>query len=118
MTEQNKDNLLFLSALKEAVRQYPHYFYITGELNQIDSMWDLQPQFSTLESLLLEDEPTQQFVIAVWSFFKPIALGESNFADMTRKLHPWQRSILSQLMLYDPLNEAPAPEEDVELSTQ
>lgn len=104
MTEQEKNNALFVSALKEAVRQYPNYFYITGDLTQLDSMWDMQPQYSMLEGLLLEDEATQQFIISVWSFFRPISLGNNNFADSIRALEPWQKSIISQMILHDPLS--------------
>lgn len=94
---------LFVSALKEVVRQYPDYFYLTGDLDQLDSMWDMQPDFGRLESLLLENEATQEFIIAVWSFFRPISLGKAGFADATRAMADWQKQILAQLLVNDPL---------------
>lgn len=97
------NNALFVSALKEAVRQYPSYFYTTAELDDIDSMWDMQPQFNKLESLLLEDEPTQQFIMAVWSFFKPLGLSQVGIAESTRAMYHWQKMIISQMILHDPM---------------
>lgn len=105
----NKNNALFVSALREAVRQYPDYFYITGQLDELDSMWDMQPDFGRLESLLLENEATQEFIIAVWSFFRPISLGKSGFAECTRAMAAWQKQILSQLLLNDPVGMEPSP---------
>lgn len=103
MTQQEKNHAIFVSALKEAVRQYPQYFYLTDHLDNIDSMWDMQPQYSMLENLLLEDEATQYFITSVWSFFRAISLGASCIAEITRHLHPWQKSILAQLILHDPI---------------
>lgn len=105
MNNQNKNDTLFLSALKEAVRQYPSYFYLTEALDVIDSMWDMQPHYSMLESLLLEDEATQQFVTSVWSFFRPISLGAVSLAETTRAMHPWQKAIIAQLILHDPIGQ-------------
>ncbi|MDX1692203.1 MAG: hypothetical protein R3208_00480 [Ketobacteraceae bacterium] len=102
--ESNKNIALFLSALKEAVRQYPTYFYVTGPLEQLDSMWDMQPSFNRLESLMLENEATQTFVAAVWSFFRPISLGRASFGESTRAMSQWQKQILAQMMLHDPVS--------------
>ncbi|MCG8313591.1 MAG: hypothetical protein MI976_10275 [Pseudomonadales bacterium] len=103
MTLKTNEDALFISALKEAVRQYPGYFYLTQPLEQVVSMWDLQPQYSRLEELMLEDQPTQQFVTAVWSFYRPISLGQSALAEITRSMHPWQKAIIGQLIIYDPI---------------
>ena len=103
MTNMTKEETLFISALKEAVRQYPSYFYLTQPLDQVTAMWDLQPQFNRMEELMLEDQATQQFVSAVWSFFRPISLGHSALAEITRSLHPWQKAIIGQLIIYDPI---------------
>lgn len=104
-----KNNALFVSALKEAVRQYPDYFYVTGQLDELDSMWDMQPDFGRLESLLLENEATQEFIVAVWSFFRPITLGRSGFAECTRAMDGWQKQILSQMLVNDPVGAEPSP---------
>ena len=104
MTTVNINSRLFLAALKDVVRKHPEYFYVTAPLDEIDSMWDLQPQYSKLESLLLEDRGTQQFIASVWSFFRPLNLGESALAEMTRCMSPWQKAMIAQLIVHDPIN--------------
>jgi hypothetical protein len=117
-TDATAHQALFVSALREAVRQYPAYFYVTGNLDQLDSMWDMQPDFHQLESLLLENEATQAFIAAVWSFFRPLSLGQSGFADSTRAMHDWQKQILAQMMLHDPLANTSAASPTPDLNPQ
>ncbi len=101
MLDNDKNKTLFLSALKEVARQYPRYFSYHEGLDQIESMWDLQPNYAALEHLLLEDEAMQQFIFSVWSFFSPLSFKTNSLAETIRPLEPWQREILVELIIND-----------------
>lgn len=103
MTIDAKKSLLFLSALKEVARQYPRYFLNSENLDEVKSIWDLQPHYHQLEHLLLEEASVQYFVFAVWSFFSPVSFGKNGIGEMTRPLQPWQKELLVQLILNDPI---------------
>lgn len=101
MPSNSDPNSLFLSALKEAVRQFPRYFFFNGPLDSINNRWDIQPQFSQLEHLLLEDDAEKQFIFNIWSFFSPISFEKNGLAEMIRPLNDWQKNIICQLIVND-----------------
>jgi len=101
MASSEHSNTLFLSALKEAVRQFPRYFFFSDPVDSVTDRWDIQPDYSQLEHLLLEDDSTKQFIFCLWSFFSPLSFEKNGLAEMIRPLHDWQKSIICQLILND-----------------
>ncbi|OUS31206.1 hypothetical protein A9Q99_04195 [Gammaproteobacteria bacterium 45_16_T64] len=101
MTSSERSHSLFISAFKEAVRQYPRYFSYEDILDDIDSRWDIHPDYAQLEHLLLEEDSTKHFIFNVWSFFSPISAEKNGLAEMIRPMLDWQKDIICQLILND-----------------
>jgi len=92
---------LYLQALIDTVEQYPRYFFHPTPLSTLSSRWDIQPDFSQLEHLLLEDESTKQFIFCVWSFYSPISYEQNSLAETLRTLQHWQKHIICTLIMND-----------------